>query len=136
MRISKVISFFLIFGVFATGAFGLYAAKNTFVVENPNAAFFEPVVYLAGADLNPNPKEAVAPEPETRIKVLPNDVGYLNVRAQGTVQSAKIGKVNPGDEFEYTEAKNNWYRIMLSAEEAGWVFGQYVEEITAQEEEE
>lgn len=111
------------------GIFFVMNYHNTIVVENTNAAQHEPVVYKSAQDSLENPEDLVAPESSARVRVLPNSVGYLNVRADATVNSTKIGQVDINEEFEYTESKNNWYHIILTDDETGWVSGQYVQEV-------
>ncbi|MCH8986931.1 SH3 domain-containing protein, partial [Patescibacteria group bacterium] len=56
--------------------------------------------------------------------------GYLNVRTKPSVIGGEvIGRVQPGQTYEYTKEEDDWYYIEISQEEKGWVFSQYVEEI-------
>lgn len=108
--------------------FGMLVLRNTFTVENTAAAPYQPVVYLSSEDVNRDPQELVAPD-ALFVKVLPNEVGYLNVRKGPGTGNAKITQVKPGDELEYTEIESNWYHIVLEDDATGWVSGDYVEEV-------
>lgn len=70
------------------------------------------------------------------LKILPTGLNYLNVRDDASLQGEIIDKVTPGDQYEYTETKNGWYKIILDGEETGWVVGDYVEEVSADKKEE
>lgn len=73
----------------------------------------------------PTPKEE-----KKSIKILETGIGYLNIRKEPSLATEIIGKANPGETFEYQEIKDNWYEIIFEASpSAGWVFGDYVEEI-------
>jgi len=63
--------------------------------------------------------------PQLKIKDI--SLGYLNVRSQPTTAGDKIAEVQPGDIFDYTQTEAGWYQINLSAEQVGWVYGDYVE---------
>jgi SH3-like domain-containing protein len=131
MKIGGAILFIMIFLLIIGGGFGVFVLRNTFVVENPSASFDNQIVYLTADDLIVNPQELVDPEPVARfVKVLPNEVGYLNVRSGAGVNNAKVDKVKPGDMLEYSELKNNWYYIALADDKKGWVSGDYVKEVT------
>lgn len=70
------------------------------------------------------------PIPAKRLKILDTKVGFLNVRQEPSLNAKVIKKAKPGETFEYQDIKNNWYEIILTASpSAGWVFGEYVEEI-------
>jgi len=64
--------------------------------------------------------------PRNTLTVLETSTGSLNVREDATVSAAKIGEVTPGDEYEYIEEANGWYKIILNEDEEGWVFGDFV----------
>ncbi|MEX0917615.1 MAG: type II secretion system F family protein [Candidatus Paceibacterota bacterium] len=68
----------------------------------------------------------VVVEPMLTLTVLENDLGYLNVRDEASTAGMVIGRVYPGESYEYTEEDVGWYRIILE-DESGWVYGDYVE---------
>lgn len=65
----------------------------------------------------------------TILKILPTGLGYLNVRNGPLLSSKIVSKVTPGDIFEYQDKQNNWYKIILSDKQTGWVLGKYIEEV-------
>lgn len=68
---------------------------------------------------------------ENVLKITSTPTGYLNVRNSpwGTI----IGKVYPGEEYVYTDSKDNWYFIVIADKEgkdvSGWVYGEYVDKL-------
>ncbi|OHA67084.1 MAG: hypothetical protein A3C82_02410 [Candidatus Wildermuthbacteria bacterium RIFCSPHIGHO2_02_FULL_47_12] len=61
------------------------------------------------------------------LRILPTEVGYLNVRKEASLEGEILRRVLPGETFEYTNADANWYRIVLPDGSSGWVFGKYIE---------
>ena len=49
------------------------------------------------------------------------------MRSEPNEKAGLVGKVYPGEKFDYSETSNDWYKIMLSGEKPGWVLGQFVE---------
>ncbi|HRN69853.1 MAG TPA: PEGA domain-containing protein [Candidatus Woesebacteria bacterium] len=60
------------------------------------------------------------------IEILDTEVGYLNVRSKASVSGDIVTTVNPGDQFEYEEEENGWYKITTD-DGSGWVSGDYVD---------
>ena len=85
----------------------------------------------------PTPSPAGEPTPvfeppSPQVKILDTPVGYLNVRTRPSVAGGEVvGRVQPGQTYEYLEEESDWYYIVISEEEKGWVFSQYVEEVEA-----
>lgn len=65
----------------------------------------------------------------TMLRVLPTGLGYLNVRSGPSLNDKIVTKIVPGNIFEYQDKQNNWYKIILSNEQTGWVLGKYIEEV-------
>jgi len=63
----------------------------------------------------------------SKVEILDNDLGYLNVRAEPSVSGDIVTKVNPGETYKYTKSENGWYYITLDDGSVGWVSGDYVE---------
>ncbi len=63
--------------------------------------------------------------PSAKITILQTPTGFLRVREDATVSSTEITRVNPGEEYEFLDEKNGWYKIKLNDSEQGWVSGQY-----------
>lgn len=68
----------------------------------------------------------------THLNILSTETGYLNVRNASALSGEIIGKVLPGETYEYIDEQNGWYKIILSGKEQGWVLGQYVNIIKAE----
>ncbi|MFC1645109.1 type II secretion system F family protein [Patescibacteria group bacterium] len=65
-----------------------------------------------------------------RLVISETETGYLNVRSNSSVQGDVVGRVEPGEEYDFIEEDNNWYYIILSDDEeriTGWVISSYVE---------
>ena len=128
----KIATFAIIGIVAAVFGFSLYVlltTENTIIVINPAQS-------PEGIEAGPPNSEGVGGEPSTpepapnpRIEILETDVGFLNVRDGASTSAKKIGTVKPGEVYEYTEVKDNWYRITHPLFENAWVFGQYVKEV-------
>jgi len=54
-------------------------------------------------------------------------LGYLNVRADATLGSVKIGEVKPGTEFVIVKQQGEWYQIEYEKGKLGWVYGSYID---------
>ena len=119
----KIATFAMISFVAAVFAFSLYillTTENKIIVINE--AMQEPKEMV----LEPTPApEPVAPAPNPRIEILDTGVGFLNVRNGPSTSATKVGTVKPGEVYEYTEVKDNWYRIVHPSFKEAWVFGQY-----------
>ncbi len=59
------------------------------------------------------------------LEVTSTETGSLNVRQNPTVNSAAVGKVSPGQFFEWVESRSGWYKIKYEGRDA-WVLGKYV----------
>ncbi len=70
------------------------------------------------------------PEQKLMLEILPTETGFLNIRDQASKAGKIIGKVKPGEQYEYTEQKDDWYHIILSDGKDGWVLGKYVKIIS------
>lgn len=64
-----------------------------------------------------------------KLKIQETGIGYLNVRENPSLTASIIGRVNPGETYEYKDKRDNWYEITLEATFSGWVNGEYIEEI-------
>ena len=126
---SKIVHILMVAGVAGVFVFMLYVlltTKNTIIVVNEAAS--EPKEVVA-EPVNPPAPETTAPAPNPRVQILETGVGFLNVRDGASPQAAKIGKVKPGEVYEYTEVKDNWYHIVHPTLKTAWVSGQYVKEV-------
>ena len=62
-----------------------------------------------------------------KIVILNTPTGFLRVRADATLGSLEVGRVNPGDTFDLLDEKNNWFQIKLNDGKLGWVSSDYAE---------
>ena len=119
----KIATFAIIGIVAAVFVFSLYVlltTENTIIVINE--AMQEPKEMV----LEPTPApEPVAPVVNPRVEILDTGIGFLNVRDGASSSAKKIGTVKPGEMYEYTEIKDNWYHIVHPTLENAWVSGQY-----------
>ncbi len=124
---SKVMPMLLIAMVVAVFAFSLYVfltTENTVIVVNEAAS--EPKEVIVTGSAQPKP-EVEQPELNPRIRILETGVGFLNVRENGSMQAKQVGRVLPGEVYEYTQSQNNWYKIVHPEFPNAWVSGQYIE---------
>ncbi|EKD46878.1 MAG: Type IV pilus assembly protein tapC [uncultured bacterium] len=63
---------------------------------------------------------------KNKLEIIETGLGFLNVRKQGDSDGEKIGKVIPGQQYEYIQEKNGWYEIVLSDGMSGWVIGEFI----------
>src|SRR3989338_26348 len=91
------------------------------VIDSPVSEFSggEPPVISEGNEIH-------------KIKIKETPTGYLNVRnsAWGSI----IGKVYPGEEYLYTDSKDNLYFLTISdkntgEDKSGWVLGDYIKKL-------
>jgi hypothetical protein len=128
------LALFIVVGVVAL--FSLYVLMNTektIVVIN-EAAEPQKEVFIAGVTPSKSSEFAAEDQPQaevpSRIQILETGVGFLNVRNASSAKGTKVGRVKPGEVYEYTEQENDWYHLVGNEEFGeGWVSGQYVKEV-------
>lgn len=54
------------------------------------------------------------------------NASFINVREEPTTNSKIIATVNPNDTFEFSEVRDNWYKIVVQEGIEGWVSGNYI----------
>lgn len=64
---------------------------------------------------------------KSTLTISETPTGFLNVRDEPSTAGTQVDQVTPGDEYEYTDEKNGWYKIKLSDGSEGWVLGDYVD---------
>lgn len=62
-----------------------------------------------------------------KVTILSTPTGFLRVRADASISSAEITKVNPGESFELVSEEAGWYKIKLSDGNTGWISSSYAE---------
>ena len=79
---------------------------------------------------SPTPKTATgsATTPDKPyVKINDTPTGFLRVRAEASLSSAEVTRVNPGETFSLKDEKSGWYQIEYETGKTGWVAGQYAE---------
>lgn len=62
-----------------------------------------------------------------RVVVKDTPTGFLRVRAQPSVSSSEVGRINPGDILTLLEEVGSWDKIKLSSGKEGFISASYVE---------
>ncbi len=97
---------------------------------NTSSSYPQPSLSAEQTIISPSPSPAGEPIQPKKLKILETGVGFLNVRQEPVLSAKIVQKVKPGEIFAYQDIQDNWYEIILEASpSAGWVFGDYVEEI-------
>lgn len=80
---------------------------------------------------SPTPSSSVSPTPLTQntVKILTTPTGFLRVRAQASVGSAEVGRVNPGETYPFTDEQTGWIKIKLTNGTEGWISNQYAQKL-------
>ena len=93
----------------------LVASQQNPSTNNPDPGTTEP------DDPNTNEPDPGTTEPEPTGKVIQVTASSVNVRAEPTTESDKIGSVVKGDELEYLGSDGDWYNVKLSDGTVGWI---------------
>lgn len=64
-----------------------------------------------------------------KVKILPTGLGWLRVRAEPSIGSTEVTKVNVGEEFLVLEERSGWAKIRISDDVVGWVSSTFVESV-------
>lgn len=108
---------------------GLFSGRTTTFEKTPAVAPAEELTKSIVPGTQEN-VEIVFSEPSNpKLKILDTPTGWLNVRDVASLDGNIITKVYPGEQYEYTDEKNNWYFITIPKNKSGWVFEEYVQEI-------
>src|SRR3989344_7381705 len=120
----------LVGGIFAFSLYVFFTTENTVIVKNEAASKPEELFVAGNTPSAPElPPAGGEEETNPRIRILETGVGFLNVRDGASLQTRQIGRVLPGDVYEYTQVRDNWYRILHPDLGEGWVSGQYAQEV-------
>jgi len=85
-----------------------------------------PVTESALPDTAPAPPGALETPLVNYLEILETETGYLNVRQNASGSSPVVGRVNPGEQFEYFGKQGSWYEISLPEGRRGWVIDRYI----------
>lgn len=98
------------------------------------------VVNLAQGSENPAASPFPTPQPSGEVKaeetkkeevkkveILKTPTGFLRVRAEPSVVSSEVGRVEPGEKYDLleTDKKSGWFKIQLREGVDGWVSNEY-----------
>lgn len=89
----------------------------------------------AETTLTPSPSVGISPTPaasQTKVLISQTPTGFLRVRAEPSVSSTEVGRVNPGESYLYVDENDTWYEITLSNGTLGWVSKAYAQKQTNQ----
>lgn len=73
--------------------------------------------------------KAVPGETLGKIKILQTDSGQLNLREGPAISYIIVSTVKTGDEYDYSEIENDWYKITVNKDVWGWVSGDFAEKV-------
>ncbi len=76
--------------------------------------------------VTPSPTVKTPPE-KPYVKINETPTGWLRVRAEPSLGSDEVAKVNPGDMFSLKDEQSGWYQIEYETGKLGWIAGQYAE---------
>lgn len=82
---------------------------------------------LPGSEVSPTPTPT--PVQKDTVTILSTPTGFLRVRADSNVNSAEVGRVNPGDILPLLSQKPGWYKIQLS-DKMGWISSDFAKKTT------
>lgn len=71
------------------------------------------------------PASAPASAKVSKVTILETPTGFLRVREENNLNSAEIGRVNPGELFELKDEKDGWFQIKLKDGKLGWISNEY-----------
>lgn len=60
-----------------------------------------------------------------KVLILQTPTGFLRVRQEPTLAGVEIGRVIPGEQYDFVEEKPGWFSIKLSDGKVGWVSASY-----------
>jgi len=107
---------------------GLNAPKNTTPPSTTTPApAVEQINTLPQADTDDAAAGLEVIKDVDQLEILSTPVGFLNIRQDPNTTSNIIDQAEAGNIYEYIDEEDGWYEIVLSEDETGWVFGQYVE---------
>ncbi len=79
--------------------------------------------------ITPTPKAVLTPTPtvlpQNSVTIKDTPTGFLRVRVNPSVNAEEIGRVNPGESYEYADENASWYQIKLKNGELGWISKTY-----------
>lgn len=72
-----------------------------------------------------------SPQPVLQqVRILQTPTGYLRVRAEPSLASNELGRVNPGETFPLLSEQVGWIKIRLPDGREGWISSQYAQKLS------
>lgn len=87
-------------------------------------------ISLEMINLSPTPLSSPSATPtliSTKVLILETPTGFLNVRENGSLNTAITGRVNPGEMHELISEQDGWFEIKLEDNKTGWINSQYAQ---------
>lgn len=78
----------------------------------------------------PEEREEEVVEEETQRLRIVEGIEFLNIRTQPSSDAPSIGEAYPGETYTYDAVVDEWHSIQLQNAVTGWVFSEYVEELS------
>lgn len=79
----------------------------------------------SSAALNASPSASLPMPTETTVVILQTPTGFLRVRADSSIASGEVARVNPGETYTLVDEVEGWYAISLKDGKTGWISSQY-----------
>src|SRR3989344_2823841 len=110
--------------------------ENTLKTTGEETALMSVRVRISASDSIKEKVVPVVPPPpappvvvENKVQIKNTETGYLNVREGPGMSYKLLFRVSPGETHILLERKGDWAKIRTKDGRAGWVSGQYVQEI-------
>lgn len=83
---------------------------------------------LPGSEVPSTPTPTTSPQ---TVTILQTPTGFLRVRQESNINSAEIGRVNPGDTLPLLESLDGWYKVQLESGKAGFISSSFAQKNTS-----
>ncbi len=71
-------------------------------------------------------RENKSEQEESRLVVIKDTpTGFLRVRKEASMQASEVTQVKPGEEYEFLDSVDGWYKIRINEETTGWISQEY-----------
>ncbi len=78
------------------------------------------------AQYNKNQTPLTQETPQKNILSLKPGFNFLNIRVSPSTRSKIVGKLKAGQQLNFVDVQNGWYKIQNVDGSSGWVSGQYI----------
>lgn len=130
-----IVGLFAFWSLFVGTPFSFMAGGNSSNLESVSpttpvaSESISPVLPVAPSLPAESGVSAEVPKVAQQLNLIPNRLGYLNVRAGPGTNYKLLRQINDQGTFEYTTTEVGWYRIILEDGAPGWIYGDYAEVI-------